>query len=194
MKNLLLTIIVSLAAFVTAHAQSSQYGAIEDFYQADPDLNTSQYAGRVVNPSYWLVDWGRWSEMDDRLVSNGFIRLGVSKWESDNAYGGGIPQREPAIGYAQAIGADVVIYATHAAADKYNYSEHLIGFYARRNAQRAVPTTGPSNAQASLAMNRLQDALGKPRVKVCGTIRVPTRTTGSAPNSGGVCRSQPANF
>jgi hypothetical protein len=65
--------------------------------------------------------------MDDRVVSNGFIRLGVSNWEADNAYGGGIPERNLAIAYAQGIGADVVIYATHAAADKYNYSEHLIG-------------------------------------------------------------------
>ena len=85
MKKLLLTITMSLVAFATAHAQYSQYGAIENFYQANPDLDTNQYAGRVVNPSYWLVDWGRWNEMDDRLLSNGFIRLGVSSWQSDNA-------------------------------------------------------------------------------------------------------------
>ena len=31
-----------------AHAQYSRYGAIENFYQANPDLDTNQYAGRVV--------------------------------------------------------------------------------------------------------------------------------------------------
>jgi hypothetical protein len=33
------------------------------------------------------------------------------------------------------------------------------------HAQPATPNTRPSNAQASLAMDRLQDALGKPHVK-----------------------------
>jgi hypothetical protein len=64
-KKLLLTIMVSSAAFA-AYGQYSQYGDIENFYQANPDLETNQYAGRVVNPSYWLVDWGQWNEMDDR--------------------------------------------------------------------------------------------------------------------------------
>jgi hypothetical protein len=130
-------------------------------------MDTNQYASRVVNPSYWLVDSGRWNEMDGRLVSNGFIRLGVSKWESDNVYGGGIPQRELAIAYARAVGADVVIYATHDATDKYNYSEHDVGFYAKHSVRRATTArkVRASNAQASIAINRLQDALGKPHVK-----------------------------
>jgi hypothetical protein len=151
MKNLLLTIIVNSAAFVSAHAQYSQYGAIENFYQANPDLDVNQYAGRTVNPSYWLVDWARWNEMDDRLVSNGFIRLGVSSWESDNAYGGGIPQRNLALDYARVIGADVVIYSTYAATDKDDYSAHYVGFYAKQRVRRAPPasTARPGNPQAT---------------------------------------------
>jgi hypothetical protein len=64
-------------------------------------LGANQYAGRAVNPSYWLVDWNRWHEMEDRLISNGFVRLGVSNWEADYTYGGGIPNKELAIAYAQ---------------------------------------------------------------------------------------------
>jgi hypothetical protein len=52
-----------VAAFVlaigSAHAQYLQYGPVENFYQANPDINTSQYAGRAVNPSYWLTDSSR---------------------------------------------------------------------------------------------------------------------------------------
>ena len=105
--------------------------------------------------------------MDDRLLSNGFIRLGVSSWESDNAYGGGIPQKDRALDCARAIGADVVIYSTHAATDRYNGSAHDVGFYAKQSVRRATAASNvrPGNAQASLAMNRLQDALGKPHVK-----------------------------
>jgi hypothetical protein len=165
MKKLLLTITISLVAFATSHAQYSEYGAIENFYQANPDLDTNQYAGRVVNSRYWLVDWGRWNEMDDRLVSNGLIRLGVSSWESDNAYGGGIPNRDLAIAYARAIGADVVIYATHDATDRDNYSAHYVAFYAKQSVRRATPARKLSNAEASAAMDRLQDALSKPHVK-----------------------------
>jgi hypothetical protein len=72
--------------------------------------------------------------------------LGVSKWESDNAYGGGVPKRDLAIAYAQAIGADVVIYATQDASDKYNYSAHYIGFYAKRSGWRASPAPTANNA------------------------------------------------
>jgi hypothetical protein len=167
MKKLLLTISASLVAFATAHAQYSQYGNIENFYQANPDLDFNQYAGRAVNPSYWLVPWERWDEMDQRMLANRFVRLGTSGFEANYNYGGGIPLREFAIAYAQAIGADVVIYATRNAVDKEYYAEHQIGFYARQSVRRATEASNalPSNAQASLAMNRLQDALGKPHVK-----------------------------
>jgi hypothetical protein len=60
---------------------------------------------------YWLTDWSRWHELDERLINNGFVRLGVSNWEADNAYGGGMPQRQLAVAYAQAIGASMVIYS-----------------------------------------------------------------------------------
>jgi hypothetical protein len=79
--KLLLTFTVSLVVFATAHAQYSQYGVIENFYQANPDLDTNRYAGRVVNPGYWLVDWSRWKEMEDRLIGDGYARLGISSWE-----------------------------------------------------------------------------------------------------------------
>jgi hypothetical protein len=77
----------------SAHAQYSQYGPVENFYQANVDIDTGRYAGRVVNPAYWLVDWNRWAEMDSRLTGDGFVRLGTSSWESDNATGGGVPQK-----------------------------------------------------------------------------------------------------
>jgi hypothetical protein len=118
MNKLLLTITVSLAAFATAHAQYSQYGAVENFYQANPDLNAGQYAGRFTNPSYLLVDWSQWTEMDARMTNNGLVRLGTSNWAADPYYGGGIPQKALAVTYARAIGADTVIYATRPSPDQ----------------------------------------------------------------------------
>jgi hypothetical protein len=165
-------LMMAVAAFALAiesvHAQYTQYGAVENFYQANTDLDGSQYAGRPVNPSYWLVDWNRWHELDERLINNGFVRLGVSNWEDNNSYGGGIPQKELAIAYAQPIGASIVMYATHTATDKYNYSEHLIGFYAKQGApvvRRAAPANRPTSAEASVAINRFQDAHGEPRLQ-----------------------------
>jgi hypothetical protein len=146
MKLMMALTVFALAIGNAAHAQYSQYGAVENFYEANPDLGTNQYAGRAVNPSYWLTDWSRWHEMEDRLISNGFVRLGISNWESDNTYGGGVPQRELAIAYAQSIGAAFVIYATHPATDKYNYSEHYVGFYAQDSTRRATPAPTASDA------------------------------------------------
>jgi hypothetical protein len=167
MKKLLLTITVSLAAFAIAHAQYSQYGVVENFYQRNPDLDNNQYAGRAVNPSYWLVNRNQWGEMDSRLIADGYVRLGISNWQSSNLGGGGIPQRDLAIAYARIIGADVVIYADYAATNISDGSEHSVGFYAKQSARRATPasTARPSNAEASLAINRLQDALGKPHIR-----------------------------
>jgi hypothetical protein len=162
-------IMMALAALAlataSAHAQYSQYGAIENFYQANPDMNTGQYAGRVVNPAYWLVDWNRWDEMDSRLTGDGFVRLGTASWESNNAIGGGVPQKFMALDYAKAIGAEVIIYAVHSSTDKYDWTSHDVAFYAKPTVRPATPATRPSNAQASAAMDRLQDALGKPHVK-----------------------------
>jgi hypothetical protein len=167
MKKLLLTITVSLAAFATAQAQYSQYGAIENFYQANPDLDTNRYAGRVVNPGYWLVDWSRWKEMEDRLIGDGYVRLGISSWEGPNAYGDGVPEKALAVAYARAIGADVVIYAVHDG-DKYNYTAHEVAFYAKQSVPRATPASNgrrPSSFEATVAINRAQDAWHEPRVK-----------------------------
>ena len=117
----------ALAIGNAAHAQYSQYGVVENFYQANHDLGTNQYAGRAVNPSYWLVDWSLWDELNDRLINNGFVRLGISRWEDNYHLGGGIPQRELAIAYAQAIGADILIYTTHNASDKADWTKPLRG-------------------------------------------------------------------
>lgn len=164
MKKLLLTITISLVAFAAAHAQYSQYGTIDSFYQANPDLDVNQYAGRVVNPAYWLVDWDQWKEMDERMTTGGFIRLGISSWWAQNFNGAGIPKKDLALAYAQAIGADAVIYATYATADR---AHHYVGFYARQSVQRAAPASAarPSNAQATAAINRFQDAHHEPQVK-----------------------------
>ena len=168
MKKLLLTITLGLAAFATAHAQYSPYGAIENFYQANPDLNTGQYASRAVHPAYWLVNWSRWEEMDSRLTGDGFIRLGVSSFEGDNASGAGVPQRDLAMAHARAIGADVVIYAVHAATEKYDWTAHDVAFYAKQSVPRATSASNgrrPTGAEATAAINRAQDAWHEPRVK-----------------------------
>jgi hypothetical protein len=47
---------------------------VDNFYQANVDVNKGRYAGRVVNPAYWLVDSNRWNEMDSRLTGGVFGR------------------------------------------------------------------------------------------------------------------------
>ena len=56
--------------------------------------------------------------------------------------------------------------AVHVATDKDNYTAHEVAFYAKQSARRATPasTVRPSNAEARVAMNQLQDAFGKPHV------------------------------
>jgi hypothetical protein len=97
-------ILTAAAAFVlaagNAHAQYSQYGAVENFYHANIDVDNGPYAGRVVNPAYWLVDWNQWTDVDSRWTGSGYVRLGVSSWESDNALGGGAPVKYWALAYA----------------------------------------------------------------------------------------------
>ena len=68
--------------------------------------------------------------------------------------------------YAKAIGTDVVVYAALALnTDSYNYScSHMVGFYAKAGVREAG-STRPSGAWAKAALNRFQDAHGKPRVK-----------------------------
>jgi hypothetical protein len=44
----------------------------------------ANYAGRLVNPNYLLMDWNRREELDHRTISNGFVRLGTSNWERPN--------------------------------------------------------------------------------------------------------------
>jgi hypothetical protein len=98
MKKSLLILTAALGLTMSVHAQYSQYGAVEDFYQANVEIDTGSYAGRPVNPTYWLVDVNRWNEYDGRLINGGFVRLGISGWESNNALGGGVPLKELALG------------------------------------------------------------------------------------------------
>ena len=44
-KILIATILMAAAGLTVVRAQYSQYGAVENFYQANPDINTGQYAG-----------------------------------------------------------------------------------------------------------------------------------------------------
>ena len=177
MKKILLTLtVLGGLALATQAQESSQFGAIDSFYQANTDFSTYQYAGRSVNPAYWLVDWDRWPEMNDRLTSNGFVRLGVSSWEEN----GGVPEKATAIAYAHSIGADVVIYATRSETDsRTDYqpgyrTSHYIGFFAKPSVQQATPVrvnrapasgSRPSDAAVSAAVDRWTDAHNSPRVK-----------------------------
>jgi hypothetical protein len=146
MNKMILTAAAAFALIAGAQAQSSQYGTVENFYQANVDVDNSQFAGRIVNPGYWLVNASRWAEIDSRWTDGGYVRLGISSWESDNALGGGVPLKDWALAYAKAIGADVVIYAVHDATDRYNYSAHDVGFYAKQSARRATPAPTANDA------------------------------------------------
>jgi hypothetical protein len=174
MKRIMTIMAVAALALAigNAQAQNSQYGAVENFYQANPDVDFAEYTGRTVNPAYWLVDWNRWAEIDSRWTNGGFVRLGISSWESNNALGGGVPLKDWVLAYAYAIGADVVIYAVHTATDKYDWTAHDVAFYART--RQADSTSRPTSAEATAAINRAQDAWHEPRVK--GGVRYDPRT------------------
>jgi hypothetical protein len=136
MKKLILTLTLFLAA-AAANAQYS-YGGVEDFYEANPDLvGGRSYAGRFVNPNYLLAEWARHNEMDSRLTSAGFVRLGVSNWQRPNYingyYYGGVPQKELAIRYAQTIGAAIVIYSVSVTND--DQTEHWVSFFAKQGSE-----------------------------------------------------------
>lgn len=188
---------LALAASLSAYAQNSQYGAVDNFYQANVDINTGQYAARVVNPAYWLVDSSRWNEMDSRLSGGGFVRLGTSTWISNNASGGGVPQKDVAMAYAHAIGADVIIYAIEPAADKYNWTAHWLAFYARQGALQAAstaPARRPTSAEATAAINRAQDECHEPHVKGGVTYNPQTDTYSWIGPIHGEHRSKPASW
>lgn len=163
-KMILTAVAATILAAGNAYAQS-QYGAVENFYQANIDIANGQYAGRVVNPAYWLVDSSQLPDVNSRWIENGYVRLGASSWISDNALGGGAPVKYVALAYAKAIGADVVIYNIEPAAEKYNWTSHTVTFYAKQNVPRANSVSRPSSAQATAAINRAQDAWHEPHVK-----------------------------
>jgi hypothetical protein len=108
-----------------------------------------------------------------RLLNSGYVRLGVSNWESKNVYGGGVPQKDMALAYARAIGADIIIYADRSAPNEYDTSEHLVGFYANA-VKRAAPARRPTSEEATKAINRAQDAWHEPHVK--GGVRYDPQT------------------
>ena len=147
-----------------AKAQYSQYGGIDEFFQANPDLpNASQYSGRWVNPNYLLVDWDRRSDMDLRMTASGFGRLGISSFSYDHDVAcGGIPERDSAIAYARAIGADIIIYSVRTDAENRYVSEHWVSFYAKQGSEvrRAAPTDteGPIWNDLRSAESHLQRA------------------------------------
>jgi hypothetical protein len=109
-------------------------------------VDFAEYTGQTVNPAYWLVDWNRWAEIDSRWTNGGFVRLGISSWESNNALGGGVPLKDWVLAYAHAIGADVVIYAVHTATDKYDWTAHDVAFYAKPSVRRATPAPTANDA------------------------------------------------
>src|SRR5262249_43774399 len=130
----------------------------------------SRRCAQTVNPVCWLVDWNRWNEYDGRMTGGGFVRLGTSSWEGSNAGGWGPPLKQLALGYAQAIGADVVLYALHPSSDKYDWTSHEVAFYARTghsNSGNVASTSNnrPSSESIKRAMNRIQDILHKPRIQ-----------------------------
>jgi hypothetical protein len=138
-NKLVLLISISLLAVT---AQASEFGGVEDFYEANPDLGGGRtYAGRFVNPNHLLVEWARHNEMDSRLTSTGFVRLGESSWQRPNYingyYCGGTPQKELAIAYAQVIGAYIVIYSVSVTND--DQTEHWVSFYAKQGSEVRRP-------------------------------------------------------
>ena len=56
MMNKMMMTAVAALALVAGNAQAQNYGTVENFYQANIDVDNGQYAGRAVNPGYWLVD------------------------------------------------------------------------------------------------------------------------------------------
>jgi hypothetical protein len=161
----LLTLTSVITLIVGAKAKYSDYGAIDEFFEANPDLpNASQYTGRSVNPNYLLIDWSRRDEMDSRITANGFSRLGISNWEAHDVNYGGIPERDMAMAYARAIGADIIIYSatTKDANPTYPTFEHWVGFYAKEGSdvRRAGPIDegGTISNDLEVAESHLQAA------------------------------------
>jgi hypothetical protein len=140
MNAIILTTVTAITLTMGVKGQSySQYGAIEDFFMANPDVpNVSEYAGRVVNPHYILVDHERWQEMDARMIANGLVRLGVSSWQETNgpwSTSAGIPKRDLAVAYGIAIGADIVMYTSWTSEsypDPTTPISHEVAYYARK--------------------------------------------------------------
>ena len=172
MINKMMMTAAVVLGLVAGNAQAqSQDGTMENFYKANIDVDNAQYASRTVNPGYWLINWSQWADVDSRWTGGGYVRLGVSSFEYDNALGGGVPEKYAALAYAKAIGADVVIYATTASTDTYNWTSHYVAFYAKQNVQRvaAAPVTNgwrPTSAEATAAANRANDKYHQPHVVV----------------------------
>ena len=88
------------------------------------------------------------------MTSSGFVCLGISNWQHpnyiDGYYCGGIPEKGSAIGYAQVIGADIVIYSVSLTNN--DQTEHWVSFYAKQGShvQRVAPTDDLRSAERQL--------------------------------------------
>ena len=164
---------VLLSAVIVSKAQYSEFGGIDNFFQANVDLpNAAEFANRRTNApvNYLLVDQSNLQQVIDRLVNGGMTYLGVSSFRYPlAAMGGGVPEKTAAIAFAKSIGAEEVIYTLNTYTDtEGRWSGHNIYFYART----VVPAT-PSvelpnmitNEQATAAFNFLQDQLGRPHLR-----------------------------
>jgi hypothetical protein len=170
MMNTMMKITMAAAAFALV-AGAAQSQDMDNFYKANIDVDNASYASHIVNPGYWLINWSQWADVDSRWTGGGYIRLGVSSFQCDNALGGGVPEKYAALAYAKAIGADVVIYATTASTDTYNWTSHYVAFYAKQNVQRTQQVTTaavrrPTSAEATAAANRANDVYHQPHVVV----------------------------
>jgi hypothetical protein len=168
MKKTLLILTAALGPTISAYAQYSQYGAVDEFFKVNVEINAGNYAGREVNPTYWYVDYNRLNEYDGRMTGGGFVRLGISNWSCDLYPDGGIPLKMFALAYAHTIGADVILYATRSSTEGNNRIEHYVAFYAKDHSTQASTSTGtnrPTGEAIKRAMNRIQDILHKPRIK-----------------------------
>jgi hypothetical protein len=166
MKRYIILGALLVSAITQAYADSSY---IDSFFQGNYNVpNLGEYAKRQVGQvSYVLVGWNEYSNVQQRYLDGGYVKLGESHWSET----GGVPYRDQAISYARFIGADAVVYtaATNGKYDAFNgieRSDHRVGFYAKQSAGASHSVVNrPTSAEATAAINRAQDAWHEPRVK-----------------------------
>ena len=173
MTKAIVVVAVLLTAVISSKAQYSEFGGIDNFFQANVNLpNAAEFANRRMNApvSYMLVDQSDLQQVIDRLINGGMTYLGVSafRFPLGTMYGG-VPEKTAAIAYAKSIGAEIGIYTLSTNTDtEGQWNNHSVYFYART----VVPATPGvelpnmiTNEQATAAFNFLQDQLGRPRLR-----------------------------